>query len=304
MASLIAPRSAERNTAPALLPKPYRIERVRRETKDVFRWLLVPESQPALHFLPGQFVMVYAFGLGEVPISVSSDPGEPETLSLTIRASGSVTGAFAGLRRGTIVGLRGPFGRPWPLDEAEEHDLLLVAGGIGLAPLRPVICTALRNRARFRRVVLFYGARSPRDLIFRSDWRKWERSLEALATVDHVGEGHETARGAGDTGRRRALRTPWRGHVGVVTTLFPLVAWETHRAVAFVCGPEVMMRHTVRELLARGVAAEKIFLSLERNMKCAVGWCGHCQLGPSFVCKDGPVFPYPAIAPWLFVPEL
>lgn len=304
MASLVAPSSAESSTAPALLPKPYRIERVRRETKDVFRWLLVPESQPALHFRPGQFVMVYAFGVGEVPISVSSDPADPQGLGLTIRASGSVTGAFAGLGRGTVVGLRGPFGRPWPIEAAEGHDLILVAGGIGLAPLRPVICTVLRNRARFRRVVLLYGARSPRDLIFRSDWRRWERSLEALVTVDHVGEGGSKAPPTRARGRVRPPRTAWRGHVGVVTTLFPLVAWGTHRAVAFVCGPEVMMRHTVRELLARGVAAENIFLSLERNMKCAVGWCGHCQLGPSFICKDGPVFPYPAIAPWLFVPEL
>lgn len=291
--------------AASFVPEPYRIERVQWESGDVFRWLLIPQSGPGVRFEPGQFVMLYGFGLGEVPISISGDPMEPSALHLTIRAAGSVTGAFARLRRGAIVGVRGPFGRPWPLAEAQGQDLVLVAGGIGLAPLRPVICTVLRSRAKFGRVFLLYGARSPADLIFRSDWSAWKRSLEALVTVDHPGGEAETFDpGESIVRRRRGRQSIWRGHVGVVTTLFPFVTLAPERTCAFVCGPEVMMRHAIQELLRRGVRAEKIFLSLERNMKCAVGWCGHCQLGPILICRDGPVVSYQTIAPWLFVAEL
>jgi NAD(P)H-flavin reductase len=225
-------------------------------------------------FRPGQFNMLYARGLGEVPISIASSPSEP-LVKHTIRSVGTVTTAISKLTRGDAVGLRGPFGTSWPTEEAQGKELLIVAGGLGLAPLRPVIIDVLTRARRFRGVKILYGARTPKDLLYayeRPGWSKRE-GVELLVTVDRAEEG-------------------WEGRVGVVTTLFKEVDVLAEEAMAFVCGPEVMMKFTVKELLGRRVPEDNIVVSLERNMSCGVGTCGHCQMGPVFICKDGPVLPY------------
>jgi NAD(P)H-flavin reductase len=235
---------------------------------------------------PGQFNMLYVFGVGEAAISLSGDPADTGAVVHTIRAVGSVTEALARLRAGDALGLRGPFGSSWPLEEARGHDVVMVAGGLGLPPLRPVIYHLLRHRSAFGRVALLYGARTPADVLYGGELEHWRKAdnFQALVTVDR-----------GDPS--------WRGPVGVVTELFGRCALEPQRTIGLVCGPEVMMRFTIREFLKRRVAEDRLFLSLERNMQCAVGLCGHCQLGPAFVCADGPVFRYDRIKPFFNVRE-
>jgi NAD(P)H-flavin reductase len=238
-------------------------------------------------FSPGQFNMLYVFGIGEVPISISGDPSAPSQLTHTTRAVGTVTRAMRKVKAGEVIGVRGPFGAGWPIAEAKGRDVVLVAGGLGLAPLRPALYHVLTHRADYGRVILLYGTRTPQDVLFRPELRRWEkrRDLEVHVTVDRaVGE--------------------WRGNVGVVTTLISRAPLNTKNTVAFVCGPEVMMRFTVLELRRRGVPTERIYLSLERNMRCAVGFCGHCQYGPTFICKDGPVFCHNRVKPFLNIREL
>ncbi len=264
-----------------MLPRPYVVERVRRETADTFTLELRPQDGGIAPFVAGQFNMLYVFGVGEVPISVSSDPAWVKTLAHTTRAVGAVTKAMCKLKRGEVLGVRGPFGSHWPVKESAGADVVIVAGGIGLAPLRPAICQLLAERENYGRIVLLYGTRTPADILFRRDLEIWRSrfDLEVHVTVDR-------AMGA------------WRGNVGVVTTLIHRAPFDPLNAVAAVCGPEVMMRFTVQELRKRGVEPENIYLSLERNMKCAIGLCGHCQFGPAFVCRDGPVFRYDRIRPF------
>ena len=264
-------------------PEPYYVRRRRIETADTFTLALTPvHAGSTLAYAPGQFTMLYAFGVGEVPISISGDPARPDALVQTIRAVGPVTAALGRLKRGDVVGVRGPFGTAWPLAAAEGHDVVLVPGGIGLAPLRPALYHLLAQRERYGRVILLYGARTPGDLLYRREVQRWRAhlDLEVGVTVD---------RAAAD----------WRGAVGVVTTLIPRAPFDPAHTIALICGPEVMMRFTALELQERGVGPERIFVSLERNMKCALGWCGHCQFGPTFVCKDGPVFRFDRIKDWL-----
>lgn len=269
-----------------LTARPYLVSTVRHQTHDIVTIDVRPEQDP-IAFAPGQFDMVYVYGIGEAAISISSDPATPELLSHTIRAVGWVTKALNDLQPGTTIGIRGPYGRPWPLDQAEGHDLVIVAGGIGLAPVRPAIVQALRERDRFRRLVLLVGARSPRDLVFRDDLERWDadRAIDVHVTVDS------------------AVRS-WTGRVGVVTKLVPRVPFDPEGSVVLSCGPEVMMRSAAQALLARGVPAGRIHVTLERNMKCGVGTCGHCQLGPVLLCRDGPVFAWPDVAQLLDVREL
>jgi NAD(P)H-flavin reductase len=225
--------------------------------------------------------MLYLFGVGEVPISISGDPADRENLVHTIRAVGTVTRPMRQLKRGDILGVRGPFGSPWPVEEAKGNDVEIVAGGLGLAPLRPVRYYLLAHRERYGRIVLLYGARTPQDLLYQRSLDQWRgRSrIEVAYTVD-------------------AAATDWRGYVGVVTTLVPRARIDPAKATAMICGPEVMMRYVILELQKCGVATENIFISMERNMKCAIGFCGHCQFGPTFICKDGPVFRYDRIRPF------
>jgi NAD(P)H-flavin reductase len=263
-------------TLDPMIPLPYMVTRMALETHDTFTLELKPENGGRqLNFSPGQFNMLYIFGTGEVPISISGNPDSPDILIHTTREVGTVTKSLRKLKRGDTLGIRGPYGRPWPVKEAVGDDVVIVAGGIGLAPLRPALYHLLSNREKYGKVVLLYGTRSPSDILYRRELEKWRSQfdLEVSVTVD------------------RALGN-WRGNVGVVTTLIPRAPFDATNTTAMVCGPEIMMRFVAMELQKRGVSADKIHVSLERNMKCGVGFCGHCQYGPRFICKDGPVFRY------------
>lgn len=253
---------------------PMRVTRVVRESADVATIDLDP-GERGFAFQPGQFNMLYAHGLGEVPISISGDPRDPSALVHTIRGVGAVTRPMIESVAGDWLFVRGPYGAPWPIERAEGRDVVFVAGGLGLAPLRPAILRALTERDRFGRVVVLYGARTPDDMIFKEELARWRGRFDARveAIVD------------------RADRA-WRGPVGVVTRLVDDADFDAEEALAFVCGPEPMMRFVARALVARGVGADRVHVSMERSMKCGVGLCGHCQWGPTFVCKEGPVYPF------------
>lgn len=253
----------------ALLPELLTVESVRRQTADTFDVVLDARARGGFRFQPGQFNMLYAFGAGEVPISIAGDPQEPGRLLHTIRAVGRVTRKLAELAPGQAVGVRGPYGQAWPLGEARGGDLIVVAGGIGLAPLRPVVLAALAARAAFGRLILCYGARTPADLLYQDDLPAWEAlGVEVSVIVDR-----------GDPG--------WQGETGVVTKLLGRLRIEPERVSAMLCGPEVMMRFAARELERLGLARSRLWVSLERSMKCGTGLCGHCQLGPLLLCRDG-----------------
>jgi len=266
-----------------MVPIPYRVVRRRRETHDSWTLELEPHDGASVQpFAPGQFAMLYAFGKGEVPISVSALP-----LVHTIRAVGVVSAALCDARKGDVLGVRGPFGTAWPVEAAEGADVVVLTGGIGLAPLRPVVHHLLANRERYGRVVVLYGGRAPEELLYTAELERWRGrfDVQVEVAVDQAGAG-------------------WRGRVGVVTTLVPRADFDSAHTVAMICGPEVMMRFAVAALQDRGVPAEAIHVSLERRMKCAIRLCGHCQLGPEFICHDGPVFPWDRVEPLLRVREL
>ena len=263
-----------------MLPVPWRLKNVRRDTADTFTMDLVPAiASKGMTFEPGQFNMLYAFGVGEVPISISGDSANPDCLTHTVRAVGAVTRSIQKLKRGDMLGVRGPFGYGWPVEAAAGKNVVLIAGGIGLAPLRPAIYHILRNRQDFRSVSLLYGARTQRDLLYRRELERWRARLDCDVDVTL------------DTATRE-----WGGHVGVVTSLIPRLQSDPLQSVAMMCGPEVMMRFTIAALKERGFREQDIYVSIERNMKCAVGFCGHCQFGPQFICKDGPVFRFDRIS--------
>jgi len=273
----------------ALTPRPYRVRQTTRESHDTVTLDLEPaDGTPGLAFQPGQFNMLYLFAAGEVPISVSGDPARGDHLLHTVRRVGAVTRGLCALAAGDEIGVRGPFGTAWPVDEAVGRDVVLVAGGIGLAPLRPALYRILARRRDYGRVVLLYGARTPQDLLFRQELEAWRGrfDLEVEVTVDNAAE------------------DAWYGEVGVVTRLIHRAPFEPGHTTAFLCGPEVMMRFTIRELQDRGLAAADVYVSVERNMRCGVGLCGHCQLGACFVCCDGPVFALPRVERLLSIWEL
>lgn len=280
MAQLQAPDAA----APpeAMLPLAYRVASKRAETHDTWTLALEPEGDAIDPPAPGQFTMLYAFGTGEAPISVSASP-----LVHTVRAVGAVTRAICALPEGGSIGVRGPYGMAWPMHLAEGRDVVVVSGGIALAPVRLAIYELLRNRERYGRVSILYGGRSPHELLYVDEHERWRSvpDVEVGVSVDTAPPG-------------------WRGRVGLVTTLIPRAAFDPRDCVALVCGPEVMMRFAVGALRERGVPPEAIWLSYERSMKCAVGHCGHCQLGPLFVCKDGPVLRHDRVEPFARVREL
>ena len=262
-------------------PIPVPVVRRRRETRDVFTIeldasALVDAARP---FLTGQFNMLYAFGVGEVPISISGNQAHPERIAHTVRAVGPVTSALAKLRAGDVIGLRGPYGTAWPLQQCLDRDVVVVAGGLGLAPLAPAIEVLANDESRTGRLIILAGARTPDDLLFERRlvrWRKADRT-EVLTTVDRASQ-------------------QWRDHVGVVPALLDLVHVDPARTAALLCGPEVMMRFALRRLRAKGFEPANVWLSMERSMRCAVGLCGHCQVGPVFLCKDGPVVRYDRLA--------
>jgi len=282
MASVEAPARAP----DPFIPQWYRVRAVQRELADTVTLELESPDGHRPAFEPGQFNMLYAFGVGEIAISISG-ASESSAFVHTVRDVGAVSAALAALDVGATVGLRGPFGVGWPVRSAEGADVVFVAGGLGLAPLRPAIRHVLAHRGRYGRVAVLMGCRSPQEILYRGELEQWRRRLDVdvQVTVDHAD-------------------SDWHGNVGVVPGLIPRAAFDPDDTVALVCGPEVMMRFTVNALRDAGVGADAIYLSMERNMKCAIGLCGHCQFGPVFVCKDGPVMRFDAIAPIFSVAEV
>ena len=271
-------------TAPAL-PARYRVVGRQDETHDTVTLALGPVDQPIAEYLPGQFTMLYAPGIGEVPVSISGT-GPGADLAQTVRAVGAVTRALCAAGPGQLIGVRGPYGTGWDVASAAGGDLLIVAGGIGLAPLRGALLAALGHAGSYRRIVVLIGARSPEELVFARELGEWRRAgAEVETTVDRAMAG-------------------WAGNVGVVTQLLGRMDIDPAVTTALVCGPEVMMRLTARDLLGLGVPATRIRVSLERNMRCGVAECGHCQLGPLLLCRDGPVVTYDVVAPLLTIKEL
>jgi NAD(P)H-flavin reductase len=270
-----------------MLPRPFLVRRVHQDTRDTYTLELEPTDGAPLAWLPGQFTMLHAFGVGEAPISISGDPSRPDRIEHTIRNVGSVTAALVAAGPGTVLGVRGPFGTGWDVGTGRGGDVVVVAGGIGLAPLRPAILELIAHRADYDRVVLLYGARTPEDILFTDDLRAWaERDgIVVEVTVDNG-------------------QHAWRGRVGFVTQLVTRAGFDAVRALGLVCGPEVMMRYAAQALSDRGVRPERLRLSMERNMKCGVGLCGHCQLRELFLCVDGPVLGYDQLAPLMSRAEL
>ena len=269
--------------ADPMIPAAWRVADRWDETHDTFSLSLEPAGDRGeFSFAPGQFNMLYSFGAGECAISISSDPASADgKLVHTIRRVGTVTSALSRMKTGDQIGLRGPFGKPWPMEEMRGRDLVFVAGGIGLAPLRPAILHALSHRADYGHIVILPGAHAPEDVLYAAELDRWGAldGVESGLTVDRAEEG-------------------WKRGVGVVTKLIPKAVFDASNAAALICGPEIMMRYTAVELRKRGVTDGQIFVTMERNMKCAVALCGHCQLGPEFICKDGPVFRFDRIAFW------
>lgn len=273
---------ADPQTAP-MVPRLARVLRAVRELGDTVT--LEVEVPGGCDFAPGQFNMLGLFGVGEVPVSISGRT-EAGALLHTVRAVGAVTRALAALEAGAALTLRGPYGVAWPVARGRGRDVVVAAGGLGLAPVRPILTELIANRGDFGRITLLYGAREPGEILFPEDLEAWRAAGAAVeVTVDRAAPG-------------------WQGHVGVVTSLIPAAAFDPGRTAAFVCGPEIMMRFVANGLTDRGVAAADIFLSMERNMHCAVGLCGHCQLGPVFICRDGPVFDWSRLRPLMTVKEL
>lgn len=272
-----------------MTPETVKIKKIIWETEDVFTLELVCETEEKrdFNFKPGQFNMLYAFGIGESAISISSDSSKRSSLLHTIHKVGHVTSALSKLKKGDIIGLRGPFGSSWPLEETKGRDICIIVGGIGLAPLRPSIYHILRNRKQYGKFVILYGARTPRDILYPVELELWRKKhdVQIEVTVD------------------RADST-WRGHSGVVTTLLDFVELDPQKTAAMVCGPEIMMKFAIDSLKRCGLDEKDIYVSLERNMKCALGFCGHCQYGPSFVCKDGPVFSFSKVTDIFEIKEL
>jgi NAD(P)H-flavin reductase len=278
--------AAEIQARAPLTPVTHRVVGRRQETDDVVTLLLEATDGSRLRYSAGQFNMLYAYAVGEVAISISANPVDDGPIAHTVRNVGTVSRALCGLHPGDNLGLRGPFGSDWGLDTAAGGDLVIVAGGIGLAPLRSVITQVISQRERFDDVEIVIGTRTPEELAFKDEVSAWRErdDLSVHVTVDRATPG-------------------WRGTVGVVTTVLPRIHCDP-AAVALICGPEVMMRFTALALLERGMQPANIRVSMERNMQCAVAQCGHCQLGSVFVCADGPVLTWERVEPLLAVRQL
>ncbi len=269
------------------LPRRFVVGRRRQDTRDTYTLVLDPVDGVPLTFAPGQFTMMLAFGVGEAPISISGDPAHPERLEHTVRDVGAVTGSLVRAAPGTELGIRGPFGTGWEVASGRGGDVVFVAGGIGLAPLRPAVLEVCASRSDYGRVLLLYGARTPEDVLFGDDLQRWGRDheIDVQVTVDNG-------------------QHAWRGRVGLVTQLIARGGFDATNTLALVCGPEVMMRYAGAALAERGVPPTRLRLSMERNMMCGVGLCGHCQLRELFICVDGPVLTYDVLEPLMARAEL
>ena len=278
---------AVHDVADPMLPRPFRVRAVRPDTADTVTLWLEPADGEPLAFAAGQFTMLHAFGVGEVPISISGDPADPGLLQHTIRDVGGVTATLVRAQVGDVLGVRGPYGVGWGVRDGVDGDVLVIAGGIGLAPLRPAMLEVLAHRDSFRRAVLLYGARSPEEILYPDELETWRHGpeLDVGVTVDRAPAGY-------------------RGRVGLVTTLLARAALDPQRTLALLCGPEVMMRHAADDLVGLGLPPSRVRVSLERNMRCGVGLCGHCQLRELFICLDGPVVSLEQAAPLITVREL
>lgn len=253
-----------------------------------YRLCLDDSHDPSIYeFQPGQFNMLYVPGVGESAMSISGDAHDRDAWIHTTRLVGNVTNSLAKLQPGQTLGLRGPFGTGWPIEQLRGHDVILVAGGLGLPPLRPLIYHILRHRSQFGFVSLIVGARTPVGLLYPSQYSEWASSgIDIQLTVDRP-------------------TTGWHGNLGVVTTLLDRIKLPAiDQTCVVTCGPEVMMKYAAMSAIRRGIRSDRIWVSMERNLQCAVGLCGHCQLGPAFICKDGPVFRYDRLQPYLFVESL
>jgi len=263
------------------LPRPVKLIQVETLAKKEKLFRLQLEDGNVLDHSPGQFVEVSVLGIGEAPISIASSPTRGLVFELGVRVVGSVTQALHRLQPGNTLGIRGPFGNGFPIPELEGRDLLFIAGGIGLCPLRSMIQYALDKRHQFGKIILLYGCRQPVKRLFRQELREW-RERDDIVLLESVD--------------RCPADIAWEGSVGVITTLFPSLDVEANRTVAMVVGPPVMYRYVVAECLKKGMAKENILLSLERRMKCGMGFCGHCQIDNTYVCLEGPVFSYARLA--------
>lgn len=286
MSADLAAQATDLSAADAWLPRPFRVTTVRQDTHDTVTMDLEAVEGGELAFAGGQFTMLQAFGVGEVPISISGDPGRPERLTHTIRDVGAVTRALCEVAPGDVLGVRGPYGRGWEVADGLGGDIVVVAGGIGLAPLRPSVLEVLASRQGYDRVTLLYGARTEDDVLYGDELSRWaEAGLDVAVTVDRAG-------------------TAWTGRVGLVTELIPRARFDPERTLVLACGPEVMMRYVADTLVGCGVPSGRVRLSMERNMRCGIGLCGHCQLREYFVCVDGPVFTLDQLRPHLGHREL
>lgn len=267
-------------------PHRYRIDSIEADTNDVFTLTLTNhDGGGGMVFAPGQFNMLYQFGFGEVAISISGNPSKNDILVHTIRSVGSVTHRMQKLKPGEEIGVRGPFGNPWPLSK-KNCDVLVVAGGIGLAPLRPALYYLADHRSDYRKITLLYGSRTPHDILFQKDIRQWkQQGMDIELTVDYAD-------------------MEWNGQVGVVTPLIRKHMPDPKNTLVLICGPEIMIQFAINECLRANADENLIYISMERNMQCAVGFCGHCQYGPYFLCKDGPVFCYAQVKSLLTIKEL
>ncbi|RLE79823.1 MAG: hydrogenase [Thermoprotei archaeon] len=258
------------------IPKLAVIENIKDETPNIktFRLKFLDEAlQKEFNFAPGQFIELTVFMYGEAPFSISSSPFSTDFFEITVKKMGTVTSALMRKKTGDLVGVRGPFGRGWPLVEVRGMNILLVGGGIGIAPLRSAILFLLSRRRDYGDITLLYGARTPRDLVFKEELERWSEHLDVRVTVDRGDE-------------------KWRGRVGVVTVLFDELELDPKETVCFQCGPPIMMYFVTKRLLEMGFPKDHIVVSLERLMKCGMGFCGHCTISGRYVCLEGPVFRY------------
>lgn len=261
-------------TTDVLTPVVATVRGVHQDTEDTYTLTL--ETPEPFHFEAGQFNMLYTPGSGESAISISGDTSDSSVLVHTIRAVGNVTRGLVSLKPGDQLGVRGPFGKPWPMDTVTGRDVVIIAGGIGLAPLRPTILALSAMRDKIGRLTVIYGARTPDDMLYPNEFLGWKDAFTARATVD-------------------TAPSTWRGNMGVVTRLISPKDFDPETAIAMICGPEIMMKFAVSTLNGLGMSDDRIYVSMERNMKCAAGFCGHCQYGQYFICKDGPVFSFDEI---------